>query len=119
MKRPPNKKIIEVLTNCAGLMKPAADKLNVSRCTLYEWCKKDPELEAAKNAARDAVVDMAESKLFKKVKDGDLIATLFLLKTLGKDRGYVERQEKVLSGTVTPPELTITIEGDRAKGKAT
>ena len=34
-----------------------------------------------------------ESKLYENVKKGDVTSIIFLLKTLGKSRGYVERQE--------------------------
>ena len=38
-------------------------------------------------------MDFAESHLYKLVKEGNPAATIFFLKTKGKARGYVERQE--------------------------
>jgi len=35
----------------------------------------------------------AESELMKLIKEGNVAATIFFLKTQGKKRGYVERQE--------------------------
>ena len=41
------------------------------------------------------MVDIAESALLKNVLAGDNCAIIFTLKTIGKSRGYVERQEIV------------------------
>ena len=37
--------------------------------------------------------DFAEFELFKKIKEGNLTATIFFLKCKAKDRGYIERSE--------------------------
>jgi len=36
---------------------------------------------------------MAENKLASKVNDGDTTAIIFTLKTIGRERGYIERKE--------------------------
>ena len=38
-------------------------------------------------------LDFAESQLHKQIQDGNTAATIFYLKTKGKRRGYIERQE--------------------------
>ena len=38
-------------------------------------------------------MDFTESALRKLIKKGNVIATIFKLKTKGKDRGYIEKQE--------------------------
>jgi hypothetical protein len=38
-------------------------------------------------------IDFAESQLHKQIKEGSTAATIFFLKTKGKQRGYVERIE--------------------------
>jgi hypothetical protein len=53
----------------------------------------DKVYKDAVNDLQDVVLDFAENKLFKLVDKGDVAATLFLLKTKGKKRGYVERTE--------------------------
>jgi hypothetical protein len=39
------------------------------------------------------MVDLAELKLWQSIQNGEAWGIAFCLKTLGKDRGYVERQE--------------------------
>jgi len=36
---------------------------------------------------------MTEAKLYNAVKNGNITAAMFVLKTIGRNRGYVERQE--------------------------
>jgi hypothetical protein len=69
-----------------------AKSLGVERVTLYKWIE-DEALEDAVIEGRNARLDFAENKLDKKIESGDTTAIIFLLKTLGKERGYVERQE--------------------------
>jgi hypothetical protein len=39
------------------------------------------------------MIDDAESEIYKQFKKGNTAALIFFLKTQGKQRGYVERQE--------------------------
>ena len=43
--------------------------------------------------ARESMLDTAEATLYDKIAAGDTTALIFFLKTEGKSRGYVERQE--------------------------
>ena len=42
---------------------------------------------------RESLLDLAEGSLFDQVRKGNITAIIFTLKTIGKHRGYVERQE--------------------------
>lgn len=93
-----NKTIIRILNKNGGLLKPTAKKLKIARSTLYVWiygdksknALPDKELIEAVADAREGLVDDAEGQLRKAVKGGDTTAIIFLLKTLGKDRGYTQ-----------------------------
>lgn len=105
MKRPSNSVIIEALEKKAGLIKPTAIALKVTRKTMYDWINADDELKEAIRQCRESVVDMVEGTLFNAVQDGDIGAAIFMAKTLGKNRGYVEKTEVDYTKTITviPP----------------
>ena len=87
------KAMIEALTEARGIVSTACVKAGVGRRTHYQWLKKDPEYKEAVDDLHDVVLDFAEDALHRLIKNGDTTATIFLLKTLGKRRGYIERTE--------------------------
>jgi hypothetical protein len=60
--------------------------------------QEDAEYKKAVEDLNDVAIDFAESQLHKQIKDGNSTATIFYLKTKGKKRGYVERQEIEATG---------------------
>lgn len=91
--------ILEQLYFTKGVVTPACEAIGLSRSTFYLWLKDDEEFAAAVDELQNVALDFAESKLFQLVSEGDTTATIFLLKTRGKKRGYVERSE--LDATVS------------------
>lgn len=87
--------VSDALTKSHGLVSVAARSLGVSRATIYKYIKKYPTIKQAHDDAADAMTDTAESALFEKILAGDLQAIIFYLRTMGKGRGYTERQEIV------------------------
>ncbi len=84
---------IEALEKSMGIMSQAAKKIGVERTTPYRWMREDEEFKDRCDEVQNVVLDFAETKLFELVQEGHPSATIFLLKTRGKERGYVERQE--------------------------
>jgi hypothetical protein len=75
----------------------AARKAKVSRNTLNEWRRDDPDFDKACLAARDEGFDAVEDKLIDRTRKGDTTAMIFLLK--GRRRPiYGERQALEHSG---------------------
>jgi len=62
------------------------------RSNYYRWLKEDPEFAEAVDILREQKIDFIESKLMEKINAGNIIAIIFALKCIGKDRGYVEEQ---------------------------
>ncbi len=104
--------VIEAIRNNHGLLAAAARELGVTRQTVYNYVKRYPTIARAVEESRETILDMAEGQLYKAVKNGSVPAMMFLLKTVGRNRGYVERQE--VAGVTDAP-LRIEIVDVEAK----
>jgi hypothetical protein len=85
--------MVKALTQTRGLVYLAADIVGCHYDTIYDRAKVSPAVASAMRRERGKIVDVAESKLFGYVEGGEAWAIQFALRNLGKDRGYVERQE--------------------------
>lgn len=90
--------MLEVIAKSSGIVYPIAQAFGVTRSTVYEWLKSDEDLKTALDYAREDIVDVIESKYLKRAIGGSERAQEFLLKTLGKNRGYVERKDLTSKG---------------------
>ena len=90
---PKKANMVEALTKALGIVKIACESCGISRNTHYRWLKEDPAYKEACDNLPEVVLDFAEHHLHKLISQGNPAATIFLLKTKGKHRGYVERQE--------------------------
>lgn len=117
------KAVLAALEESHGIVSRAVQVAEIARSTFYEWCKSDPEFNAAVEAINESAIDFVESKLFEKINgvtlsksgpDGELLysqppsdtAIIFYLKTKAKKRGYIERQE--ITGADGGPVAVIT-----------
>lgn len=89
------KAMLEALEKSLCVVSTAAKIAGIDRGTHYNWLKNDEEYRDQVKALENIVLDFAESQLHKQILDGNTTATIFLLKTKGKSRGYIERQEVV------------------------
>jgi len=85
--------MVAALEKSLGIVSTACKAAGISRDTHYRWMKEDSEYKASVHELSEVALDFAESHLHKLIKDGNPAATIFFLKTKGKGRGYVERQE--------------------------
>jgi hypothetical protein len=90
--------MLEALDKSLGIVSTAAKTAGIDRTTHYSWLKDDPEYKSAVDQIQESVIDFAESHLYKLIKEGNPAANIFYLKTKGKSRGYIERQEVEVSG---------------------
>jgi len=87
------KAVIEALEKSLGVVTTACKLVGIGRTTFYQWLKEDQEFAEKVTDIENIALDFVESKLFENVKDGNTSEIIFYLKTKGKKRGYIERQE--------------------------
>jgi hypothetical protein len=92
IEHPKKRAMLQALEKTLGVVTNAAKMIPISPVTHYNWLKDDAEYAQAVEMIAETCLDFAESKLFELVNSGDTTATIFLLKTKGKKRGYVEKQ---------------------------
>lgn len=91
------KEFLTVFNQVGGNISMACKQANIkSRTTYYRWLENDVFRDAVENV-NESFIDLAESQLRAAVSRGDMNAVFFLLKTKGKNRGYVERTEQSVS----------------------
>ena len=66
------------------------------------------EFDEACHECEEIAVDFVESKLYKLINDGAEASTIFYLKTKGRKRGYVEKQEMDMNAKVTGVTVNVT-----------
>ncbi len=94
-----------------GIIASIALSFGVSRLTIYKWCTKDERFQKAIDESRETFIDICESNLQTLCKGIPKVETdesgirkqtgweekpsesaiTFVLRTIGKQRGYVER----------------------------
>lgn len=74
----------------AGNVTEAAQALGITRRGLQKRIAKSVELQELLKDERESMVDLAESALKKKIKEGDTASIIYTLKTQGRERGWAE-----------------------------
>jgi len=91
--RIPTERIIECLRETNGLISLAAKRVPCSATTIRQRARDVEKVRTCIDECRDELIDYGELSLRKAVLAGEPWAVALVLKTLGKKRGYVERQE--------------------------
>jgi hypothetical protein len=103
-------RMVQALAQTYGRVTDAAKIVDIDRTTHYRWLKEDEEYKAAVESVGEVALDFVEGKLFELIEGAERevmteagpimlketpnpTACIFYLKTKGKKRGYVERQE--------------------------
>ena len=87
------KALLEALEKSLGVVTTACKKVDIDRTTFYRYINEDEEFAKAVDGMADVALDFAESQLHKQIQNGIPSSTIFYLKTKGKKRGYIEKQE--------------------------
>jgi hypothetical protein len=112
-RKPTLKAFEEVVTKRGGMLSDIARVFKVTRKTVYNWVNEDPKFKEIIDDTRETNLDIAENRIISLMKgipaietkpDGtqvlagwatepDRTMLIYYTKTLGKHRGFVERQE--------------------------
>ena len=92
------KQVIDALIQAGGLKTPTARALHCTRFTVDRYIDRYPAVKEAYEDAIEGSIDLAQSKLMVLVEREDWRAIRYMLSTLGKHRGFTERQEVVTVG---------------------
>jgi predicted transcriptional regulator len=85
--------ILKALEQSLGVVNNACKVAKIPRSTFYKWLKEDQEFAKQVQEIENVALDFAESQLHEQIRENSTAATIFYLKTKGKKRGYIERQE--------------------------
>jgi hypothetical protein len=88
--------IIDALKATNGLISLAAKRLGCCSQTIYNRASRVQKVQDTIDACRDELVDLGELALRSAVVGKEPWAVSLVLKTLGRHRGYVGRQEQAL-----------------------
>ncbi len=94
------KALIDSLEKSLGIVTTACKQVGIGRTTFYQYLKDDIDFANKVKEIENIALDFAESQLHKQIQNGNTPATIFYLKTKGKKRGYIERQEIQHDGTI-------------------
>ena len=87
----------------------------MSRQTVLDWRKEDPDFDRACAEACELFLDEAESRLYAAVRRGNLKAIKFYLERKGRSRGYDLHQDIDLTATVLRPRVVFEGEDPQEK----
>lgn len=89
------KQLVLAMEKSLGVITTACKSVGIARSTFYEWYNSDIDFKNDIDDIKEVATDYVVSKLFEQIKNNNHVSTIFYLKTKGKDRGFVERQEIV------------------------
>ena len=85
--------LLKALEKSLGIVTVACRNAQIHRSTFYKWLNEDEVFAKQVHDIDNIALDFAESHLHEQIKNSSTAATIFYLKTKGKKRGYIERQE--------------------------
>lgn len=91
-------KIIMALMATKGGVYLAAAKVGCTYETVYKRIRESQSVANAFEAIRGVLLDTCERNLYQSAEDGNIEDSKWLLRHIGKDRGYTDKNEHAISG---------------------
>jgi hypothetical protein len=99
--------VAAALLAAKGLVSVAARTLGCTPHTVRNYIARYASVAAAQREARESILDLTEARLFQAIDKGEPWAITSTLRTIGKDRGYVERIEQDHRGSIGTYQIDI------------
>jgi len=96
--------IITALQQARGMVTVAARSLGCNPQTVRNYIARHATVAQALHEERERTTDVAELALYKAIQQGESWAIALYLKTIGRDRGYVETTRN-LNLNLTPQDI--------------
>jgi len=87
------KQLLKALEESMGIVTNACKRVKLDRSTFYRYYNEDEQFASDVDSMQEYVLDFAENKLLQNIQDKKETSIIFYLKTKGKKRGYIEKQE--------------------------
>jgi len=100
MGRATKKSILKAIEGSNGIVSNVASSLGCAWVTAKNYIESTPQFKEKFLHAREALLDIAENAISTSIKDGNTQDAKWLLSTLGKKRGFVEKSQLELSGEI-------------------
>jgi len=108
--------MLNAMESNLGHISDSCRAAGIGRQTHYLWMGKDKNYAERIYNLGERQIDTVESKLFTLIEKGNVIATIFYLKTKGSARGYQESTTitgvngtPLIPAPIYPPEITVKI----------
>ena len=98
------KQFLKAFEKHATNISKACKVVGIERQTHYDWKSRNLTYKEKVAAIEESMIDFAEGRLYQNIKDGKEQSILFFLKTRGKSRGYVEKQELQVEANISGKE---------------
>lgn len=99
------KKFLKALPDNFGIIESTAKEIGVSRVTIYNWAKNDPDFKEKVEEERELATSLIEKSMVQKGIEGkDTVAQIFLLKNR---RPEVYGENKTININHTQEKITV------------
>jgi len=93
--------LIDALRKNMGIVSKACSVVGIGRTTFYRYMNEDPEFKKEVESIGEECIDFAESKLLENIDNNDTTSIIFYLKTKGRKRGYIDKQQIEVDSPIT------------------
>ena len=110
------KAFLEIFKKNACLVGVSTQKAKIHRNTYYLWMEKSETFKTEVEQAQEEFLDFGEAQLIQLLKEKNPSIVMHFAKTKLRGRGYAERQELEVTGSVIDIAKTLHVAYEQSKG---